>query len=127
MPRTIPVTTDAAVIARKYLECRDRLDATPQTDKLMSATLSAHRIAWAVQLAEEIAPTLGRDTEPTFAAIFGPRIERVDADESAAMARAMRGACDEPGVGVEQRLDHSRMRTNGTDASFELAAGGEGG
>lgn len=58
-----------------------------------------------VGVAMHLARPAGR--EPGDVARFTPRIEQVDADESAAMTYAMRGACDEPGVGFEERR-HAR-------------------
>lgn len=71
MSFSIRPSTDARVIAQQYLEARRQYDAAPATDKILRGTLCAKRVAWAMQLAEEIAPMLSADESP-FRAVFRP-------------------------------------------------------
>jgi len=72
MVMTIRPSADARVLAAQYLEARRQFDGAPATDKILQGTLAARRLVWALQLAEEIAPLLAGDQEPSFRAVFRP-------------------------------------------------------
>lgn len=113
MAMTIRPSTDARVIAAQYIEARRQYDAAPATDKILRATLSGRRMGWALQLAEEIAPMLVAEREPSFVGIFRPsnrpapiEAERGDDRELEARTAAQDAVHREPGVGtIEPRRE----------------------
>lgn len=84
MTRTIKPTADAVALASMFARATEQYDSTPTTEKSLRGALSAKRLGFALQLAEELTPQL-------IAEVSTPRIveiERVDPRETAAHMEA---------------------------------------
>lgn len=112
MVMTIRPSADARVLAAQYLEARRQFDGAPATDKILQGTLAARRLVWALQLAEEIAPLLAADHEPSFRAVFRPsrpapfRPDEADPRETPARIAAQEALHRQAGVGVIEPPRH---------------------